>query len=269
MDVSKSSYLAWSTREPSQRAISNAKLDALLQQVYVESRGRYGYRRMFHAVRNGGFSTSKNRVVRRMKHLNLRATKRRKWKTTTDSEHGRDVAPNVLDREFNPSEKDVAWVTDVTFVHTNEGWLHLCVMLDLWSRKVIGWATSERNDTTLALATLTTAVGVRNPASGWIHHSDRGSAYASFRYEAALKKAGAIASMSHRGDCFDNAVAESFFGSMKTEMNYKTQRYLTQKEAHDDIVNYIVWYNSKRIHSSLGYVSPNDFEVANLMKQTT
>ena len=194
---------------------------------------------MFYAVRNEGFVASQNRVARRMRSLNLRATKRRKWKKTTDSTHGRDVVSNVLNRRFNPSKKNRAWGTDVTFIHTDEGWLHLSVMLDLWSRKVVGWSSSPHNDTDLALRTLKMAVGQRQPSDGWIHHSDQGSPYASYRYETALKNAGAIASMSHRGDCFDNAVAESFFGTMKTELGLKRKRYLSRKEAHDDIVNYI------------------------------
>src|SRR5438105_8507144 len=196
-----------------------------------------------------------------MRELGLRSLRKRRFKATTDSNHSLPVAENVLDRKFEVDAPNVAWVTDITYVWTSEGWLYLAAILDLFSRRVVGFAMSERIDRALVLEALAAAVGRRVPNAGLVHHSDRGSQYASNDYQTALDDLGVVCSMSRKGNCWDNAVAESFFATLKTELVYQ-RRFATREEAREAIFDFIeVFYNRERRHSSLGYVSPMEYEM--------
>jgi putative transposase len=204
---------------------------------------------------------SRKRVARLMRELGLESIRKRRYKATTDSKHNLPVAENILDRKFEVNAPDVAWVTDITYVWTAEGWLYLAAILDLFSRRVVGLAMSERIDRALVLEAFRDAVGRRVPNAGLMHHSDRGSQYASGDYQKALDDLGVVCSMSRKGNCWDNAVAESFFGTLKTELIY-TRRFATREEAREAIFDFIeVFYNRRRRHSTLGYLSPVDFEL--------
>jgi transposase InsO family protein len=203
----------------------------------------------------------KKRVERLMRESGLEARRRRRFRCTTDSNHALPIAPNVLARRFDAKPPNAAWVTDVTYIPTEEGWLYLAVMLDLFSRRVVGWAASDTNDRALALEALARAARRRRPAAGLLHHSDRGSPYASEDYRRALGALGAVASMSRRGDCYDNAVAESFFATLKAEL-VDGERYATRAAATASIGEYIErFYNAERKHSYLAYTSPVEFEL--------
>jgi transposase InsO family protein len=199
-----------------------------------------------------------------MEQQKLEARPKRRFVRTTDSSHGMPVAPNVLERDFSPSQPNSTWATDITYVWTGEGWLYLDVVLDLFSRMVVGWAMSEHIDTQLVLCGLQMALEGRQPPQGLLHHSDRGSQYASFDYQQALADQGIQPSMSRKGNCWDNAVAESFFSTLKMELVYRTS-FATRQEARAAIFEYIeVFYNRQRRHSTLGYLSPVDYERAAL-----
>ena len=195
-----------------------------------------------------------------MRENGIRARQKRRFRRTTDSNHSQPVAPNLLQRNFIVAASNQAWVTDVTYVSTADGWLYLAAILDLFSRRVVGWAASAFNDTDLALAALNSALANRTPDPGLLHHSDRGSPYASQDYRCALRARGIVASMSGRGDCWDNAVAESFFGTLKAEL-VDHERYTSRAAARVSISDYIDFYNLQRRHSFLGYVSPVEFEL--------
>ncbi len=266
MNVSRSGFYNWLRRTPSNSKLSNDILDANIRDVFEKSNGRYGYRRVFFSVQERGIQASKNRIQRRMRVLDMRARRRRAWKKTTNSKPDFTAVKNILARNFMSDKKDRAWVTDVTFVQTKEGWLYLSIFLDLWSRKIIGWSMGDKNDTGLAVKSLKMAVHNRRPEPGWIHHSDQGTPYKSARYKAFLNASGAVRSLSKRGDCFDNAVAESFFGRLKSEMIYLEKTFPTRRQARLEILKYLMWYNSDRLHSTLGYVSPNKFEKEHVTK---
>jgi transposase InsO family protein len=203
----------------------------------------------------------KKRVERLMRQNGIQARRKRRFRRTTDSNHANPVAPNIVERQFEPEAPNEIWVSDVTYVWTDEGWLYLAIMLDLFARRVVGWTASATNDTALALETLKHALRLRHPAPGLIHHSDRGSPYASSDYRAALDAHGVVASMSRTGDCWDNAVAESFFATIKAEL-IELARYATRADAVVSIGEYIDdFYNPQRRHSFLGYVSPIEFEL--------
>jgi transposase InsO family protein len=201
-----------------------------------------------------------------MRKCGLKARRKRKYRVTTDSKHSFAVAENLLDREFFSAAPNQVWVSDITYIWTLEGWLYLAAVIDLHSRMVVGWSMSERLDRSLALNALSMAIGHRNPKPGLIHHSDRGCQYASDDYRAALQKREMLCSMSRKGDCWDNAVAESFFSTLKTERVH-LRLYRSRDEARRDIFEYIeVFYNRVRLHSTLGYLSPAQFESATLAK---
>jgi transposase InsO family protein len=208
-----------------------------------------------------GWQVSRQRVMRLMQKLDITAQSKRKFKATTDSGHDLPIAPNVLDRNFITSEPDQTWVADITYIWTTEGWLYLAVILDLFSRRIVGWSMAEHLRSDLVLSALDAALGQRIPsASGLVFHSDRGSQYASDTYQSALSNAGITCSMSRRANCWDNAVAESFFGTLKTELIHRTT-FSTQSIAKTAIAEWIeVFYNRQRIHSTLGYISPIQFE---------
>ncbi|WP_433937642.1 IS3 family transposase [Sorangium cellulosum] len=261
LQVTRSGYYAWASRSVSARAKADAQLSAQIRAVHNKSRGRYGSPRIHAELRARGIRVGKKRVARLMRAERLAARSRRRFRRTTNSRHNGPIAPNVIARQFEAQAPNQVWVTDVTYIPTGEGWLYLAVMLDLFSRRVIGWAASATNDRALALAALTPALGARRPAPGLVHHSDRGSPYASDDYRGVLGAHGLIPSMSRAGDCWDNAVAESFFATLKAEL-VEHERYPTRAAAIASIRDYIEnFYNLKRRHSRLAYMSPIEFEL--------
>ena len=220
----------------------------------------YGSRRMRHELQKKGFRISRKRTVKLMKEAGVKVRHKKKYKVTTDSNHKLPVFKNLLDRKFQVESRDLAYVSDITYVWTNEGWLYLAVVIDLFSRKVVGWSMSSRMNAQLVCDALLMALWLRRPAKGLIHHSDRGSQYASKKFRRLLKAYGIQGSMSRKGNCWDNAVAESFFGSLKRE-RVQWAGYQNRWEAQQDVLSYItMFYNSKRAHSYLGYMCPNDYE---------
>ena len=260
-EVSRSGYYAWTGRPASARAVEDAALVVEIKAAHKTGRGAYGSPRVHRELRAKGRRIGKKRVERLMREEGIVARKKRRFRRTTDSNHPHPIAPNVLERDFHVELPNTAWVTDVTYVWTYEGWLYLAAILDLFSRRVVGWAASANNDRALALSALDRAIATRAPTPGMIHHSDRGSVYASADYGEALKKLGAVKSMSRKGDCWDNAVAESFFATIKGEMIDHAD-YLTRGAAITAIADYIDgFYNPYRRHSALDYVSPIEFEL--------
>jgi transposase InsO family protein len=258
--VSRSGYYAWRGRPASPRELEDRRLKVEIRAAFLASRGRYGSPRIFDDLRELGYRVSEKRVARLMREEGLQGRHRRRFRGTTDSTHELPVAPNVLGRNFAVEAPDQVWVGDITFVPTREGWLYLAILLDLASRYVVGWATSESLEDDLTLAALDRAIETRRPAAGLIHHSDRGGQYASHDYAAKLEQRGLVASMSRAGNCWDNAPAESFFSTFKLEA-MPDDRFGTRGEARDAIFEYIeVFYNRQRRHSSLGGVSPAAYE---------
>jgi putative transposase len=248
--VSVSGYYAWSGRAVSQREIDDARLIDKIRRIYEASDGVYGVRRIHRQLLVDGERCSVNRVARLMRKCGIAARRKRSL----------PVAQNLLNRQFHSAGPNQVWVSDITYIWTLEGWLYLAAVLDLHSRMVVGWSMSERLDRSLVLDALSMATGRRNPAPGLIHHSDRGSQYASYDYQAALAKYEMCCSMSRKGDCWDNAVAESFFSTLKIERVHH-RLYRSRADARRDIFEYIeVFYNRLRLHSTLGYLSPAQFE---------
>ena len=266
LNVSPSGYYAWSGRGPSEREIDDARLIDRIRGIYDASDGVYGVRRIHRQLLADGESCSVNRVARLMRKCGIKARRKRKYRVTTDSKHDFPVAENLLDREFYCAGPNQVWASDVTYIWTLEGWLYLATVIDMHSRMVVGWSMSERLDRGLVLDALSMAIGRRNPGPGLTHHSDRGSQYASNDYQGALAKHKMRCSMSRKGDCWDNAVVESFFSSLKTERGHH-RLYRSRAEARRDIFEYIeVFYNRVRLHSTLGYLSPAQFESQTLAK---
>ena len=258
--VSRSGYYAWTKRPPSAHATRDAQLAVELTASHRRSRATYGSPRLVADLRARGIRVGKNRVERLMREEGLEVRRKRRFRTTTDSNHDHPIAPNVLDRCFHVELPNTAWVTDVTYIWTLQGWLYLAAILDLCSRRVVGWATSSSNDRWLAQEALRRALGQRKPATGLVHHSDRGSPYASDDYRTMLAMHGLVASMSRKGNCWDNAVAESFFGTLKGEL-VDHEVYATRELATASIGDYVDnFYNVHRRHSALGNVSPMEFE---------
>jgi putative transposase len=218
-DVSRSGFYASSKREVSARASEDARLSVDIGVVHKRLRGIYGSPRIHRELRAKGYRIGKKRVERLMRENGIQGRQKRRFRRTTDSNHTQPIAPNVLRRNFATGAPNEAWVADVTYVATDEGWLYLAVILDLFSRRVVGWAASPTNDRALALIALSSAVRARRPRPGLVHHSDRGSPYASDDYREALRSSGIVASMSRRADCYDNAVAESFFATLRAELS--------------------------------------------------
>ena len=260
LEVSKSGYYAWKRRPKSRRRIDNEGLLIEIKRVFVENDLNYGSPRIDKDFKKAAIPCSKNRIARLMREAGLVAIQRRKFKATTNSNHHWPVALNLLERNFSVDEPDKIWVTDITYIWTWEGWLYLSFVLDLFSRGVVGLAMSERITDDLTQSALKQAIGRRNPPAGLIHHSDRGSQYASGDYQALLKGHGITPSMSRKGDCWDNAVAESFIHTLKVE-KVNRYRFKTRDEAKSKIFEYVeMYYNRKRTHSSLGYLSSFEFE---------
>jgi len=261
LGVTRSGFYAWQQRDPSEKVIDDQKLALEIAAIHKASGETYGSPRILAELHAKGLHVSRKRVARLMRELGIRSRRKRRFKATTDSGHKLPVADNILDRKFDVDAPDVAWVTDITYVWTDEGWLYLAAILDLFSRRVVGHAMSKRIDRALVLEALRDAVGRRVPDAGLLHHSDRGSQYASGDYQDALAERGITCSMSRKGNCWDNAVAESFFATLKTECIYP-RRFATRAEAREAIFYFIeVFYNGQRRHSTLGYVSPMEFEM--------
>jgi transposase InsO family protein len=264
LNVSRSGFHAWFQRPESPRKLKNRALEAKIRVLHAASHGIYGAPRIHRDLIDDGIRCGKNRVARIMRKAGIRSRTKKKFKATTNSKHNFPVAPNLLNQNFKTNSPDQAWVGDITYVSTNEGWLYLAVLLDLFNREVVGWATSSRITRHLAIEALRMALGRRNPEKGILHHSDRGSQYASTDYQKILKEHDIVCSMSRKGNCYDNAVAESFFGRLKSEwINHK--RYLSRSEATQSIFYYIeIFYNRKRRHSSINYVTPQEYEIFSL-----
>jgi transposase InsO family protein len=261
--VSRAGFYAWRQRPVAPRTRQNETLAAVVAAIYAEHHGRYGSPRVQMELRARGQRNGRKRIARLMRVQGLRARPRRRYRTTTDARHGLPVAPNLLARRFAVAQPNTAWVTDMTYIWTPQGWLYLAVIIDLFSRRVVGWSMSDRIDRQLALDALRMALAQRRPPRGLIHHSDRGSQYASADYQQVLAAYGIRASMSRRGDCWDNAVAESFFASLKLELVYQVQ-WPSRAAARTAIFEYLeLFYNRRRRHSSLGYLSPAEFERSN------
>jgi len=267
MQISRSGYYAWRKRGKSSRQRENERLISVVRLAHKKSKGTYGARRMAEEIEAHGSSCGRFRAGTLMKLAGVAAKQKKKFKATTDSKHNLPVAPNLLNRRFKVKEPDRVYVSDITYIWTREGWLYLAVILDLFSRQVVGWSLSTRMSRKLIMNALLMAIWRRRPASGLIFHSDRGSQYCSNDFQKMLKTHGMLSSMSRKGNCWDNAVAESFFGSLKTERVFFSN-YITREEARRDIVDYIeMFYNSNRRHSYLGYVSPKEFEELWLLRK--
>jgi putative transposase len=263
LQVKRASYYAWVRRGLSARAQQTAALTMAVEVAFRTSDGRYGSPRVQEELREAGQRHSRKRIARIMQQHGWRAKAPRRYRVTTDSCHVHPIAPNVLARRFDAyTEPNRAWASDFTFIATREGWLYLAIVLDLASRRVVGWAMRETMDVTLATDALTMAVAQRQPARGLLHHSDRGVQYAAQEYRALLAQHGMIASMSRRGNCWDNAVAESFFATLRRELE-GPRLWPTRDVARGAIFDFIErWYNRQRRHSRLGYRSPVAFEAA-------
>lgn len=263
LNVSRAGYYASQRRKPSRRAIENQSLVQEIRDVQRSIRHSYGSPRMITELKARGRSCGRHRTARLMRDNGLQARRKRRFRRTTDSNHGFPCAPNLLARNFAVERPNYVWVSDVTYVWTSERWLYLAVVLDLCSRKAVGWSMGTSNDTDLVLRALRMAIGNRRPAPGLIFHSDRGSTFACAAFVAELKKHGIIQSMSRKANCWDNAVAESFFASLKCEW-LREDGYEWISEAMADVFQYIeMFYNRNRRHSSLGNVSPEAFETRN------
>ena len=233
---------------------------SIIRQIHSETRGAYGSRRTSKSLRSQGHDVGRYRSRSLMKKAGVFVKRRKKFRITTDSKHNLPVAPNLLNRNFQVDRPDAVWCSDITYLWTIEGWLYLAVVIDLYSRKVVGWAMSSRIKASLVTDALSMAYWRRKPGKGLIHHSDRGSQYAGGDYRQLLGIYGMICSMSRKGDCWDNAVAESFFHSLKKEWTADII-YRTRSDARGDVIQYIeMFYNSNRLHSYLEYNNPNDFE---------
>ena len=263
LEVSRSGFYASRKSVPSARARTDERLRVKVRAIHKMSRGRYGSPRIHAELQERGERVSRKRVARLMGEEGLRGKKRRRYKVTTNSNHTYPVAPNVLDRKFGVDEIDApdqVWAADITYVPTREGWLYLAIVLDLASRLVVGWSMGETLESSLAVDALNMAIQRRRPAAGLLHHSDRGVQYASIEYRALLEGKQAVASMSRKGNCWDNAVAESFFATVEIEL-IQDEDWHTRNEARAAIFEFIeVWYNRQRRHSSLEYQTPAEFD---------
>jgi putative transposase len=258
--IERSGYYAWAKRNPSKQSIANEELDKKIIAIFNSHSSRYGYPRITDELHDQDEKCGKNRVFRRMRKLGLRAKGKKKFKVTTDSNHNLPVAANLLDRDFSTSAPNQKWVSDITYIWTDEGWLYLATVIDLYSRAVIGWSIQSTMTRQLICDALMMALWRRGFPRGVLCHSDRGSQYCSEDYQEMLKTYGLICSMSRKGNCWDNAVAESFFHSIKIELIY-TERYATREIAKQSVFQYIeVYYNRVRRHSAIGSRAPMVFE---------
>lgn len=261
LGVSRSGFYDWLFRPVSRRARANQRLLRDIQRVHQQSRQNYGALKIWKVLMAEGISCGKHRVARLRREHSITARRRRRFVTTTYARRHASVAPHILERRFESGVPNRVWVGDVTFVPTRKGWVYLAVLLDLYSRKVVGWSMSNQNDKALALGALSMAIAHRNPRPGLLHHTDRGSIYTADEYRKMLSEHGMISSMSRTGNCWDNAVAESFFGNLKNELTCD-RAFETRDQAKSAIFEYIeVFYNRQRLHQTLGYLSPHAYEM--------
>jgi len=266
LSVSRSGYYSWLKYPISQRKKKDMQLKLEIQRIYDKSRKRYGSPRIHQQLLREGYHIGKKRVERLMSELGIQAVAKKKYKATTDSSHTKPVAENHLNRDFTPDKPNTSWVADITYIWTQEGWLYLSTIMDLYSRKIIGWSLRDRLTKELVIGALDMALKQRNIYSDLLLHSDRGSQYASELYQLHLLKHGIICSMSGKGNCWDNAVMESFYRTLKVELIYQNQ-YETRRQAQKDIFEYIeIFYNRERLHSSIGYYTPEEYEKLMLEK---
>ena len=260
LGVSLSGFRAWTRGgKPDRKRLTDVQMRVLIESIHAELKGAYGSPRMVRELRARGFPASKARVERLMQANGIRARLKRRYKVTTDSRHGLPVADNLLDRNFTPNAPNQVWTSDITYLWTDEGWLYLAIVLDLFNREVVGWSLKPRMTSDIVTDALTMAWFRRRPAAGLIHHSDRGSQYASQAFQRKLKAYGMTCSMSRKGNCWDNAPTESWFNSFKNERIHG-RRFATRAEMEAEGFEYIeVFYNRKRMHSSLGYKTPTRF----------
>lgn len=261
LSVSKSGYHRYLKSRYSQRKLESRAVSELIYAIWQHNHQLYGYRRIHAELRSQGIYCNRKRVLRLMNQNNIAARRKKKFKRTTNSSHSKYVSPNLLNQNFTVNSPNKVWVSDITYISTYEGWLYLAVILDLYSRKVVGYSMSSRMTSQLVIDAFKCAIIDRKPTTGLIFHSDRGSQYASTDFRKLLEKQGVIQSMSGKGNCYDNAVAESFFHTLKTELIY-WNKYRTRKDAKSSIFNFIeVFYNRRRRHSYLNYLSPFNFEL--------
>ena len=259
LQVSRSGYYKWRNRPKSKQAISNDELLAMIKEIHTNHKQRYGSPRIWRKLRKQGIVCGKNRVARLMRKDNLRSIRGKKFKATTNSKHDHPVAPNILKQDFTVNQPNSVLVSDITYIWTFAGWLYLCVILDLFNRKVVGWSISSRMTQDLVLNAFDQVIKNQRPVAGLIFHSDRGSQYAGTKFRKLLKKHQLVQSMSKKGDCFDNAVAESFFATLKTECVYQHVFY-TREQAVSEVFEFIeMYYNRKRIHSTIDFETPVSF----------
>ena len=262
LDVTRAGFYAWCSRPESQRSRAEKRLTVEVRSIFEASKRRYGSPRIHAEFRAQGRRVGRHRIARLLRAQGLQARKRRGFIKTTDSNHSLPVPPNLVSRRFEASAPNQVWAGDVTFIPTDEGWLYLAVLLDLFSRRVVGWAMSEKNDEALTVAALQMAIDHRAPAPGLIHHTDRGTTYAATEYQDVLQRHGIRCSMSRRANCLDNAVSESFFSTLKTECTARVT-FTTRTAAHQEIFEYVAtFYNPTRRHSTIGYQSPMEYERA-------
>lgn len=263
LGVSRSGYYEWLGRPESARRREERRLGERAKEIHADSRKTYGARRIQQVLIAEGETLSRARTRRLMKKQGLESMGRRKFKATTNSNHSRPVAPNLLNREFEVGRPNTVYAGDITYIPTQEGWLYLAVLIDLYSRAVVGWAMSERINAQLVTDALVMSIWRRRPGKGLLVHSDQGSQYASELYQETLNANGFICSMSRKGNCWDNAPSESFFHTLKTELVHH-RRYQTRAEAKQEIFEYIeVFYNRQRLHSTIGYQTPSGYEEQN------
>ncbi|MFH1811682.1 MAG: IS3 family transposase [Pseudomonadota bacterium] len=260
LQVSRSGFYAWQSRPESARAVRDRQLTAKIRVFHAQSRGRYGSPMLHRDLRDDGERVGRKRVARLMRQQNLAGRRKRRFRRTTNSEHKLAIAPNLLERRFDAAARDQVWAADITYVRTWEGWLYLAVVIDLYSRRVVGWSMANHLRTELPLTAMHQALLLRRPPAGLLHHSDRGCQYAAEAYQRLLANHGVIPSMSRKGNCWDNAVVESFFSTLKEELIYRGA-WATRRGAELAIADYIEnYYNRHRRHSSNGYVSPVKYE---------
>jgi len=260
LGVSQSGYFAWKDRPACRRQRDDLVLLAHARSAFALSNGTYGSPRMTRELQDNGFAVGRRRTARLMRENDIKARQKRRFKRTTDSEHSWPVEPNIIDQDFTADRPNQKWGVDISYVWTREGWIYLAVVIDLFSRRVVGWSVGDRLHRKLAIAALQTALTMRRPPEGLIHHSDRGSQYCSVDYQATLRRHGIRISMSGKGNCYDNAMVETFFKTLKSELVWRTT-FFTRADAERDIARNIDgFYNPVRRHSALDYLSPAQFE---------